>query len=436
MTIRRLRYLGIVILLGCVTSVAVAGEQLRTLGAPDGERFTITDKVWPANPGQADVCLWKDDAMAAVSITIDDNTAPDHDWWVQTCQAYGIHVTWFVITDMVGTEAYRGTWDGFRNLQALGHDVQSHTLTHMVPNRGYNPDDPYDDEHGLIAEYRDSQAAIDAQIPDGRCLTLAYPGGNYSDDNDPAMAAQFYVAARGGTGRINQVNSISWMRTSSISGTLRISGNPWNSLESLFDKSIDLRFYRGWYCCHYHKLDDAAKAVLLAGLDYLQQKDAEVGAWIGTFREVALYGQSRDSATLTVTEATPERIAFTLSDRMDDTLYTYPLTVKVRLYDTWAGAQATQNGRPVLVRVIEHESATFALVDAVADQGPVELTPVGAAQPGDADGDGDVDLDDFVILKTTFGQSPLTDARADFDGDGDVDLGDFVTLKLNFGARP
>ncbi len=56
------------------------------------------------------------------------------------------------------------------------------------------------------------------------------------------------------------------------------------------------------------------------------------------------------------------------------------------------------------------------------------------AAPGDADGDGDVDLDDFAILKTTFGAEPLTDDRADFDGDGDVDLDDFAILKLNFGT--
>ncbi|NLF32925.1 MAG: hypothetical protein GX591_18820 [Planctomycetes bacterium] len=55
------------------------------------------------------------------------------------------------------------------------------------------------------------------------------------------------------------------------------------------------------------------------------------------------------------------------------------------------------------------------------------------ATPGDADGDGDVDLDDFVILKQTFGADPLTDDRADFDSDGDVDLDDFVILKSNFG---
>jgi hypothetical protein len=55
--------------------------------------------------------------------------------------------------------------------------------------------------------------------------------------------------------------------------------------------------------------------------------------------------------------------------------------------------------------------------------------------PGDADADSDVDLDDFVILKQTFGQAPLLDDRADFDDDGDVDLDDFVVLKQNFGAQ-
>jgi hypothetical protein len=61
--------------------------------------------------------------------------------------------------------------------------------------------------------------------------------------------------------------------------------------------------------------------------------------------------------------------------------------------------------------------------------------PFAQGKPGDADGDGDVDLDDFVILKTNFGTpSGATAATGDFDGDGDVDLDDFVILKSNFGT--
>ncbi len=64
----------------------------------------------------------------------------------------------------------------------------------------------------------------------------------------------------------------------------------------------------------------------------------------------------------------------------------------------------------------------------------IRLTTGNPVVPGDADGDGDVDLDDFVILKNQFGTtSGATYAQGDFDGDGDVDLDDFVVLKQNFG---
>ena len=62
----------------------------------------------------------------------------------------------------------------------------------------------------------------------------------------------------------------------------------------------------------------------------------------------------------------------------------------------------------------------------------VSATPP-TPRPGDADMDGDVDLDDFVILKQNFATGTTWD-EGDFDLDGDVDLDDFVILKKNFGT--
>jgi hypothetical protein len=59
-------------------------------------------------------------------------------------------------------------------------------------------------------------------------------------------------------------------------------------------------------------------------------------------------------------------------------------------------------------------------------------TTATAGCQADFDGDGDVDLDDFVILKSNFGTG-TTKAQGDADGDGDVDLDDFVILKQEFG---
>ena len=62
--------------------------------------------------------------------------------------------------------------------------------------------------------------------------------------------------------------------------------------------------------------------------------------------------------------------------------------------------------------------------------------------PGDSDGDGDVDLDDFEqFAGPCFGgpDAPVAPecAFADFDGDGDVDLGDFADFQAVFtGSLP
>jgi formylglycine-generating enzyme required for sulfatase activity len=78
--------------------------------------------------------------------------------------------------------------------------------------------------------------------------------------------------------------------------------------------------------------------------------------------------------------------------------------------------------------------AKFMLVAAISlvASGWFAQPAVGLA--GDADGDGDVDLDDFVILKTNFGVMEAARwNQGNFDGDEDVDLDDFVILKTNFG---
>ncbi|NLF29822.1 MAG: hypothetical protein GX591_02905 [Planctomycetes bacterium] len=64
----------------------------------------------------------------------------------------------------------------------------------------------------------------------------------------------------------------------------------------------------------------------------------------------------------------------------------------------------------------------------------VHLYKIVSRWPGDTDGDFDVDLDDFVLLKQNFGMAAgAVWEDGDFNADGDVDLDDFVILKQNFG---
>ncbi len=80
----------------------------------------------------------------------------------------------------------------------------------------------------------------------------------------------------------------------------------------------------------------------------------------------------------------------------------------------------TLSGSPWLKRVISGVN--------VGGGGTVNV----ALSNGDADGDGQVNLFDFVVLDLNFGK---VNAMADLDGDGQVNLFDYVIIDSNFGAQ-
>ena len=81
-----------------------------------------------------------------------------------------------------------------------------------------------------------------------------------------------------------------------------------------------------------------------------------------------------------------------------------------------------------------HCAVSFAVTAAAA---AAALSASWGAASRDLDGDGDVDLVDFGVLRSCWGgpdmpPSPGCAATADFDFDGDVDLKDFCALQTDF----
>jgi MYXO-CTERM domain-containing protein len=57
-----------------------------------------------------------------------------------------------------------------------------------------------------------------------------------------------------------------------------------------------------------------------------------------------------------------------------------------------------------------------------------------APLPGDANGDGRVDVNDLTIVLSDFGKSSgMSWSTGDFNGDGRVDVNDLTTVLSNFG---
>ena len=355
---------------------AVGGEQLMNLPPPPkGGRFTTpTDLVWPEKPGDADVCLWSGDRFAACSITIDDNCKPDHEWWLKLSEELGIKLTWFVITDGVVNKknpGFAGTWADWQKLADAGHSIQSHTTNHKAKHG----DVPMPSDEEVESMYRDSLKAINDNVTNNFACCIAYPRGEPHE----AIAAKYAIACRGVYGVPSCANSINYLNTNKGAGgkghVQMVAFGETEEEPKWIRGKKDLK--RGWNVILYHLVhagrNDAEREKNAANAEkevrYIASlKDERL--WVSRFDDAVKYGQERDSATLT-SALKGDKIEFTLTDRMKDDIFDYPLTVKVRLPDGWKSAKAQQGGKPVAVRFVSHDGAPYALVEAVPDKGAV-----------------------------------------------------------------
>lgn len=333
-------------------------QRFNLYGATDVQKFPLSqDLVWPDEVGEAQITLWSGDKYAALTITIDDNIPQDHAWWLEKAEQYDLELTWFVITQNISD------WSIYQALVDAGHSVQSHTVTHGALD--------YDGEYGP------SQEAINNNITGQWAGTIAYPGGTAYDPR-PDLAKDFYIGGRGVVGTPNKANSINYMQTSSSSS--RIDKDYLDSI--LFGRSSinwlnNTSYLRGWLCSHFHFVQN--KPTIEADLEYLDSHRDLV--WVDSFYDVIRFVQERDTATLDVTKVAWNEIRFELTDWMDDSIYDFPLTIKVRIPNEWTGVTATQNNQPIDAQIVMHENNQYILVDAVPDRGEVVIAGEGGVEP-------------------------------------------------------
>ena len=65
--------------------------------------------------------------------------------------------------------------------------------------------------------------------------------------------------------------------------------------------------------------------------------------------------------------------------------------------------------------------------------GGVETQPLVVQNPGDANGDGRVDINDLTIVLTNYGQTGMVWSQGDFNADSKVDINDLTIVLTNYG---
>ena len=337
-------------------------NQLMNLPSSTENRFDISDRVWPTKYGEADVCLWEDDKMIAVSHGIDDNVGPEHEWWIEMGDKYGFSFTWFVIVypymyDYDGSDgtnqSFFGNLEDFQILADAGHDIQVHGTCDINDL----PDEDYESDAVFAKETLE-------KIENNRVLTYAYPCGDASG-NHKTIIAEHFNAARGVVGGANKANNIDYLNTRK--GVISA-----ETIDAMIDRS-DYKYYRGWLIAlsHYMGIEDK-RAVVEEDLIYVHSRIDDI--WMGKFKDISRYGQERDSHTLLVNSVVAGEIRLSLTDTMSDVYFDYPLTVKVRVGDDWKNLYATQGAETIAAKMIRHEGVNYALLKVVPDEGEVVLS--------------------------------------------------------------
>lgn len=371
--------------------VPAAGKLRALTEKPREPRFQLTDKVWPGKPGEASVCLWADDKVAAASFGVDDNNAADVPAWEEISKKYGgIPITWFLITNNIGggmdpgRVASAGKWETWQRLHDAGYELGSHSVTHIA-------DPVYEDGWpGPDWETAESRHAIDTNVKGQSTRVYTGPGSPIKAFNIAGQwrssAEKYYLAARGGSNiPISRADRIDYFDIRTTAALQSLAGDEPQKDGYHVSHVLDpqSQYYRGWVTGFIHfiggvtDLAGSEKPGLAACGKLLEFYNAHRGdLWIAPFGDVARYGQERDTATLSTVRVNDGEIVLALTSRMDPALFEYPLTLKVRLPDAWKGAKSEQGGHDVPVSVIRHENASYALVKAVPDHGEIRLTPV------------------------------------------------------------
>ena len=376
-----------------------AGKLSNLSETPKEPRFPLTDKVWPTRVGEASVCLWEDDKLAAMTLGVDDNNAMDLPYWKGLEKKYGkLNITWNLIVCGIesnvekGRASAYGTWKTWQQMVSEGYHVSSHSMCHNhdpVPSDGWP---------GPDWEAAESQRLINAHIPGFKAKLFARPGAGVPAfsivrGSWDASIKKYYAGARdGGRDALNEANMIDYFHIHSTTGNVpaivddkdtKVPDQNLNNLFAADPKHPYHKYYRGWANVFIHfigqgKAFDTQAHTVAYGKVLAFYNTHRADLWTGFIDDVALYGQERDTATLKTDGASDAKIQFTLTSKMDPSVFNYPLTIKVRLPTAWKGAVAQQNNVAVPVAVITHEGALYALVKAVPDRGQVTLTPAAA----------------------------------------------------------
>ena len=308
-----------------------------------------------------EVATWKGFRKAAICYTFDDGNSNQFAIALPMFDEFGFKMTLFTVSDWA-TE--HKNWDALKTAASEGHEVASHTVSH--PSL-----DTLSKERQEI-ELKNSKEAIEVNIPDQNCITIAWPNCRVGE---VPVCEKYYIAARGCQGFIEKSTPANFMNISSIiCGRLGSIKNA-DDFKKRFEDAADAK---GLCVLLLHGIDNdggyspVPSTELKASLKYLA--DNKDTYWVDTFLDIVRYIRERDSVSVKEISNKDNSITLQVTDSLDKKIYNYPVTVRRPLPEGWQSAKVTQNGKKAISSIVETDSTKYIVFDVVPDAGDVVLS--------------------------------------------------------------
>lgn len=304
-----------------------------------------------------ELAIWKGFAQTTVSYTWDDNTAKQLSDALPLYDRYDFKVTFFPITST------NPNWIGLKQAQRNGHEIGSHTITHTALNTL--------SDTAQETEQKNSQAEINTQLMNKKCLTLAYP---YCAIGNRSITSNYYMSARGCNGQVEASTPADFLNVGSI-----ICGaqGPVNTSAQFNTTVNNATAANGWVVFLLHGINNDGgyspvdSTELSKHLEYMNANKGKF--WICTYGAAVRYIRERDASGVQELTNTDSIITFSLTHTLDTAIYNIPLTLKRKVPQGWKTFLVYQNGKVIPATLTNENGTDYMIFDVIPNSGNVKI---------------------------------------------------------------
>ena len=294
----------------------------------------------------------------------------------------------------VNSGSVTSSYSGWKALLDNGRwGLVNHSMTHGIWGTVEGNSFTVDSDK-LYSEVVTSGEILRELFEGHRVLTFAYPGhdsyvqsyGTSVYEAIRALVAQNYIAGRHYSGEATDFYdwSYEWMPAQSIGhGYL-------DTTLATIDAAASGKF--ATIFVHNVRSDEAYDAlpesnkvgnsvVKVSHMEPILERISgyveDGSVWNAHYEEAILYLREAERATVTLTEK-GGKLEVNLTDDLDNTIYNYPLTVRVKVDSSWEAVKIYQNGSYSYATVKTYDGLTVIDAELVPDAGIATISPISA----------------------------------------------------------